>query len=664
MNRPPMLLALALALWGWRCEQLALAIPMGVVLEATRWVTWRWHVSDRDFNRLADFTILGFVILAVYAFDAHGVRGIYFLLRWLPVVLVLLVVAQQYSTRERIKYTALLLTVRWAVGRGSVPDPGRVDFTRPYLVVCLVAASAGPAHREWFLPLAGALLAYLLWANRSRRYSPVAWSLVLALAVGLGYLGMRGVVVARHVLEPLVMDYLQERWRPYRDPYRAHTAMGHIGRLKLSDRIVLRVRPAAGAAPPRLLREATYQRLSRTLWLAGSGNREFTPLESDVEGSTWTLHEHDGPGRSVTLSAYLPRGKGMVVVPEGTFRLDDLPVEGVSVNPLGALKVLQGPELIEYRPRFDPAHSFGPAPQALDLVVPAELRDLIEEIASRLELRGREATDVVRRLETYFLEHFRYAVVLTRPVRRGTPLHDFLGRTRTGHCEFFASATVLLLRAAGIPARYATGYAVQEFSELENAYVVRRRHAHSWALAHVGGRWMDVDTTPPVWSELEAEHAAWWQNGYDLWSWVAYHYTRWRLGPADEARTSLLLWLLVPLVAVLAWRFGLRERVARAPGRGGGTPVTGPRHGGDSEFYDIERTLRRAGCERARGEPLARWLRRSARTGGVPGASELEDQILPLHYRYRFDPRGLTPGERGALRARVANWLRRHATRD
>ncbi|MBT8330725.1 MAG: transglutaminase-like domain-containing protein, partial [Deltaproteobacteria bacterium] len=39
-------------------------------------------------------------------------------------------------------------------------------------------------------------------------------------------------------------------------------------------------------------------------------------------------------------------------------------------------------------------------------------------------------------------------------------IENFLTRSRSGHCEYFATATVLLLRQAGIPARYARGYSV------------------------------------------------------------------------------------------------------------------------------------------------------------------------------------------------------------
>jgi len=59
---------------------------------------------------------------------------------------------------------------------------------------------------------------------------------------------------------------------------------------------------------------------------------------------------------------------------------------------------------------------------------------------------------------------------------------------------------------------HATGYAVDERSGLEDAYVVRSRHAHAWARAWVGGRWVDIDTTPPDWIAEESRQAPFWQR--------------------------------------------------------------------------------------------------------------------------------------------------------
>ena len=57
-------------------------------------------------------------------------------------------------------------------------------------------------------------------------------------------------------------------------------------------------------------------------------------------------------------------------------------------------------------------------------------------------------------------------------------------KTKAGHCEYFATATVLLLREVGVRARYVTGYAVPESAREGDNYIIRERHAHAWALVY------------------------------------------------------------------------------------------------------------------------------------------------------------------------------------
>ena len=146
---------------------------------------------------------------------------------------------------------------------------------------------------------------------------------------------------------------------------------------------------------------------------------------------------------------------------------------------------------------------------------------------------------------------FAYATYRDTPVPAGsTALGDFLRRSRSGHCEYFAAATTLALRAAGIPTRYATGFAVYEYSALENAYLVRARHAHAWAQAHVDGRWVDVDTTPPSWIEAEERRAPLWEGLADLARWAGFRWSQrgaLELGPAAYAVLALL-------IGVFGWR--------------------------------------------------------------------------------------------------------------
>ncbi|HXR56930.1 MAG TPA: DUF3488 and transglutaminase-like domain-containing protein [Casimicrobiaceae bacterium] len=78
------------------------------------------------------------------------------------------------------------------------------------------------------------------------------------------------------------------------------------------------------------------------------------------------------------------------------------------------------------------------------------------------------------------------------------PVDEFLFDTRRGFCEHFASAFVVLLRAAGIPARVVTGYQGGEINPRGGYLIVRQSDAHAWAEAVIDGRWQRFDPTAAV----------------------------------------------------------------------------------------------------------------------------------------------------------------------
>ncbi len=84
-------------------------------------------------------------------------------------------------------------------------------------------------------------------------------------------------------------------------------------------------------------------------------------------------------------------------------------------------------------------------------------------------------------------------------VAPGDPVLHFLQETRAGHCELFASATVLLLRQNGIPARYVTGFICAERHPSGSYFVSRQGHAHAWVEAYdrQNQRWISLEPTPP-----------------------------------------------------------------------------------------------------------------------------------------------------------------------
>lgn len=83
-------------------------------------------------------------------------------------------------------------------------------------------------------------------------------------------------------------------------------------------------------------------------------------------------------------------------------------------------------------------------------------------------------------------------------------IEDFFGRQRKGYCTHFASAGVMMLRMAGIPARYVTGYAIwpDDFKadSASDGYMadVTGYRGHAWVEVYNAsqGIWVPVDMTP------------------------------------------------------------------------------------------------------------------------------------------------------------------------
>ncbi len=655
---PPMLLGAALFFWGWQTGFLFLALPLAVLVEAARALTWRLDLSANDFHRLNDLSTLLIVVSGVYLFSTTGTsratdgpRAMTLLFQWLPLLLFPLIASQLYSTAGKVPLTAFFWALRRQAARAPETSPGQVDLGYLYFALCILSASAANRRTLEFYAGLCALAGWALWPWRSRRFSPLWWVPMLGVAAAAGYGGHVVLHRVQQVVEQTVFDYIFSMVRGDADPFRVTTAIGHLGRLKLSDRTVLRVEPRDGLRLPFLLREASYDVYDSPAWLASSA--AFTALQPEADGETWKFAAGQSPAERLTVSAYLNRGRGILSLPGGAFEIDRLAVVGVHRNRLGAVKVEEGLGLVTYTALFGPDGPLDGPPIDADLHMPPREAAIVSRIALDLNLAGGSPTEKVETVAAYFRRNFRYSTWKGERPRKESALEEFLLNSRAGHCEYFATATTLLLRAAGVPARYAVGFSVQEWSRLEQRYIVRARHAHSWTLAYVNGAWRDVDTTPPVWADAEQGEASILEPLHDLWSWAGFLFSRWRWSEDDGGIGKHAAWLLIPLVLLLVWRLYSRRRVGReAPGSRPAPAVARP--GQDSEFYLIAERLRAAGLGRQGTEPLSAWIERIQ-------AAELAP-ILDLHYRYRFDPTGLDATERAALRAQADAWLRDHQT--
>ena len=632
---PPLLLGTGLLLWGWQNNFLLYAVLMGVVLELAGRVNWRWHVSDKEFNNLTDLSGLIFFIVIVYIFFEKGAVGIYTILSIIPFILFLLVVVQLYSEQGSIRLSTLFVSLRKLEAENPELNR-RVDISLPYLIICITSASAGNIRTLWFFLLCCLLLAITLWFLRPvKRYRTLSWVFMIVVSFCLAFTLQAGISNLQASIERNFLSLFDNfMWR-FRDPDRATTAIGSIGRLKLSDRIIIRIKTGSKLTEPIYLFEAGYNSYNYGVWSAV--NPAFTAIDPDPGGHSWTLNGARSD-KTAEISVYMVKQAGVIPVPQGSSKISGQGIVAINRNNYGTIKLEMREGWVRYSTRYQDRRISLPPPNDYDLSVKDTYRTDFEKYADQLHLKGKSNREIVETITRNFLDNYTYSLTRKQQFPRGRYLADFLFNSKSGHCEFFATATVLLLRTVGIPARYAVGYATQEYSPLEGQYVARSRDAHSWALAFINGSWIRVDTTPSVWAPEEARQASAFQPLLDLFSWINFKFSRWRSSGElnDNSSSYNLLWLLIPLVLILFWRMYFKERIQRTAGKSK-IHVNRIFQGQDSEFYLVVERLERLGYIRRDDETLLHWI--SGIDHLVPGKKLLRAAVL--HYQYRFDPTGL-----------------------
>jgi protein-glutamine gamma-glutamyltransferase len=112
---------------------------------------------------------------------------------------------------------------------------------------------------------------------------------------------------------------------------------------------------------------------------------------------------------------------------------------------------------------------------------------------------GPRTYDKVEAIESWMSSHVRYTTDIP-PLPRGADAVDsFLFGTRRGYCEQISTATVVMLRTLGIPAREAVGYVPGSYDPITDLYDVEAKDAHSWVQVWFPGYgWQDFDPTAVV----------------------------------------------------------------------------------------------------------------------------------------------------------------------
>lgn len=669
-HTPPRLLTgIALLFWGGLTGSPVLGLIAAVLVEARSWTNLRWDFSKASYVRAWHFCVLCVALLSILAW-LNGLKlgKIHTLFVWGPLTLLPLELAQRYGKASQIPLNTFSFFARkkmlHELKHGHHINPRMINTGYLYLAITLLATAVASRNDiQHFIGFSLILGACLFFNGKQNGMRPVAWVTAFLLIVMLSYAGHWG------------MFKLYQRYGSggsaddgrHTSANESRTSIGRLGRIKLSPHIFWRMEVMEGTVPA-LLRTATYHHYTRASWkhippspprnqrdkddYLGESRLKGVNAERKIRYFTeqTTGDEPDITGEpNVRIVGEVDSSvlANPIPLPHFTQGIGDLGGEDSQVslecNSLGTVRI-NNPDyhVVSYSVwTGDHSTTEVDAPARYDLEVPTVEREAIRRTCKKLGLeKGMSAQKILLRLRHYFATEFTYTTHLTTPglgkVQRWTAIGTFLEKTRAGHCEYFATATALILRECGIPARYCVGFAVSEYDEQRKEWVMRGKHSHAWCRVWDKDHWEDADLTPPSWQSMEEANASSWQLKLaDWWQRVREDFLIWRTQDENKTQTAVVVGSIVgSLMLWLLWR--LWKSRQRDGNRGRNVTYTRPEDVPLTALNKLEPAISRKLGPRPQGLPLCRWVMMLEQID--PSLSPLLEPLTKIHSEIRFDP--------------------------
>lgn len=298
-----------------------------------------------------------------------------------------------------------------------------------------------------------------------------------------------------------------------------HVRLGDVGRIRKDRSVVLRVEVLEGELPDpasAYWRGLAFDRFDGRNWSVSQPEHSATRRLVAGIGRFGIVLEPESAGQTAQRIIREPVGGGVLFSTGRPQRIEG-PFQRVERGPNGAVYLPgRADDRIRYtiwsRPserdaevlRLDRATSpIEPAPGGRRSTTRYQaLPDFDPRIAALGdEIVGGAETDFDRalRLQNRLRELGRYTDD-PPPMGDGdsSPIEAFLLGELKGHCEYFASAMVVLARTQGMPARLVNGFAGGVQNALGDFVEVTQADAHSWVEIHFErAGWVRFDPTPP-----------------------------------------------------------------------------------------------------------------------------------------------------------------------
>ena len=287
--------------------------------------------------------------------------------------------------------------------------------------------------------------------------------------------------------------------------------LGDVGQLKQSDQVVMRVRVENPPPQPLRWRGVALDEFTGLVWRKSKTANPYN-AQRNLENGFYPVDNGPRSGQPLTKQTFYVEPLDTAVIfaaPRVIALQGNLPYLRVDAES-GLSSRLHDFERVTYTVFSDTAEPdaailrreqplYGPAYQRY-LQRPERLDPRIEELTRRVLDRARPTSmyDAARAIETHLQTDYGYSLDLK--ASGDNALGDFLFNVRAGHCEYFASAMVVMLRTQGIAARLVNGFQTGTYNSTSEAYTVTQRDAHSWVEVYFpqSNAWVTFDPTPPA----------------------------------------------------------------------------------------------------------------------------------------------------------------------
>jgi hypothetical protein len=280
--------------------------------------------------------------------------------------------------------------------------------------------------------------------------------------------------------------------------------------ISISDEVVFTAEASTALAPGQRIywKGSVYEKYENGTWQ--EGEQKLTPIDPNRRNLSSTeksdgvlityrikaiqpLGDYFLPGELISInnpgflvySPFAEEGKDIISVePENTI------LTGNGYRPEVWIKSISEDQLTKYI-ESEPDWVLNRYLQ-LPIAISPEIKGMAEEITAGLDTQYEKTIAITK----YLRNNYIYSDSVTIPENVEDRIEWFLFDSKTGFCNYFATAEVMLLRSIGIPARLAVGFSQGEVTNSGRSYTIKRKNSHAWPEVYFPGTgWVIFEPT-------------------------------------------------------------------------------------------------------------------------------------------------------------------------